>query len=75
MEELSEIHKQGNSIIMVTHNPNLTTYADRVITMLDGKIDTDTSTPRERVTGANGKRPLNGTVKPKTKRKRKARKS
>jgi ABC-type bacteriocin/lantibiotic exporter with double-glycine peptidase domain len=26
---------------MVTHNPNLTTYASRVITMLDGKIDTD----------------------------------
>jgi ABC-type bacteriocin/lantibiotic exporter with double-glycine peptidase domain len=26
---------------MVTHNANLTTYASRVITMLDGKIDTD----------------------------------
>lgn len=42
MEELSELHKKGNTIIMVTHNPNLTTYASRVITMLDGKIDTDT---------------------------------
>lgn len=42
MEELSHVHKQGNTIIMVTHNPNLTTYADRVITMLDGRIDTDT---------------------------------
>lgn len=42
MEELSEVHKKGNTILMVTHNPNLTTYADRVITMLDGKIDTDT---------------------------------
>mgnify|MGYP000960468328 CR=1 FL=1 len=42
MEELSEVHKKGNTIIMVTHNPNLTTYASRVITMLDGKIDTDT---------------------------------
>lgn len=45
MEELSEIHKQGNTILMVTHNPNLTTYATRVITMLDGKIDTDTGAP------------------------------
>ena len=26
---------------MVTHNPELTSYASRVITMLDGKIDTD----------------------------------
>ena len=43
MEELSDIHKKGNTILMVTHNPNLTTYATRVITMLDGKIDTDTA--------------------------------
>ncbi len=42
MEELSDLHKKGNTIIMVTHNPNLTTYASRVITMLDGKVDTDT---------------------------------
>ena len=41
MEELSELHKSGNTIIMVTHNPRLTTYASRVITMLDGQIDTD----------------------------------
>lgn len=44
MEELSDIHKRGNTIIMVTHNPSLTTYASRVITMLDGKIDSDTKT-------------------------------
>ena len=42
MEELADIHAQGNTIIMVTHNPDLTTYASRVITMLDGKIATDT---------------------------------
>lgn len=44
MEELADLHKRGNTIIMVTHNPRLTTYASRVITMLDGKIDTDTVT-------------------------------
>ncbi|MBH2008010.1 ABC transporter ATP-binding protein [Candidatus Saccharibacteria bacterium] len=44
LEELSDIHRRGNTIIMVTHNPDMTTYADRVITMLDGKIDTDTKT-------------------------------
>ena len=43
MEELSDIHKRGNTIIMVTHNPRLTTYASRVITMLDGRVDTDTA--------------------------------
>jgi putative ABC transport system ATP-binding protein len=47
MEELSDIHKRGNTIIMVTHNPDLTTYASRVIHMLDGKIASDTKTPLE----------------------------
>lgn len=42
MEELSDLHRRGNTIIMVTHNPDLTTYASRVITMLDGKIASDT---------------------------------
>ncbi len=46
MEELSDLHQQGNTIIMVTHNPRLTSYASRVITMLDGKIDTDVLTSK-----------------------------
>lgn len=44
MEELKSIHQEGNTIIMVTHNPALTTYATRVINMLDGHIDTDIKT-------------------------------
>ena len=46
MEELADIHRRGNTIIMVTHNPALTSYASRVIHMLDGKIDSDTNAPR-----------------------------
>lgn len=41
MELLSEIHKLGNTVIMVTHNPSLTRYADRIIYMLDGSIAYD----------------------------------
>ncbi len=41
MEELADLHKKGNTIIMVTHNPDLTSYASRVIHMLDGKIASD----------------------------------
>ncbi len=75
MEELSDLHQKGNTIIMVTHNPNLTTYASRVITMLDGKIDTDTFRlplpSREMV-----KRPLGEVAsKPKSPRKLKTKKS
>jgi len=69
MEELSDLHKKGNTIIMVTHNPDITTYASRVITMLDGQVDTDTfrlPTPAP----ANTKKPLNTTKKPKTTKKK-----
>jgi putative ABC transport system ATP-binding protein len=44
MEELKAIHEQGNTIVMVTHNASLTTYATRVINMLDGQIDSDIKT-------------------------------
>lgn len=38
MELLSEIHKAGNTVLMVTHNPALTKYADRVVYVHDGTI-------------------------------------
>jgi len=41
MELLRDIHKGGNTILMVTHNPELTAYASRVLYMLDGKIIVD----------------------------------
>ena len=64
MEELSDLHKRGNTIIMVTHNPSLTTYASRVITMLDGRVDTDTHVPIEKPLLISPKRPL-GSAAPK----------
>lgn len=39
MAALKEIHQAGNTIIMVTHNPDLAAYGDRVIRMVDGKIE------------------------------------
>lgn len=44
MELLSEIHKMGNTIIFVTHNPELTRYATRVVYMHDGTIVGDEAT-------------------------------
>jgi putative ABC transport system ATP-binding protein len=44
MELLSEIHKSGNTIIFVTHNPELTRYATRVVYMQDGAIKYDEQT-------------------------------
>lgn len=39
MAALKEIHEAGNTIILVTHNPDLAAYADRVIKMIDGRIE------------------------------------
>lgn len=44
MELLSEIHKAGNTILFVTHNPELTRYASRVVYMHDGAIVRDERT-------------------------------
>lgn len=45
MEVLAEIHRQGNTILLVTHNPELTRYANRAIYMYDGMIAGDEQTP------------------------------
>jgi putative ABC transport system ATP-binding protein len=44
MELFAEIHRQGNTILLVTHNPELTRYANRVIYMYDGTIVGDEQT-------------------------------
>lgn len=41
MELLSDIHKAGNTILMVTHNPELTRYASRTVFMHDGEVIAD----------------------------------
>lgn len=45
MELLSEIHTLGNTILLVTHNPELTRYVNRVVYMHDGTIVHDERTP------------------------------
>ena len=41
MELLKDIHRGGNTIIMVTHNADLTAYASRIIYLRDGQITHD----------------------------------
>ena len=43
MELLSELNKEGTTIIMVTHSPNDSEYAHRVIHLFDGKVVTEKS--------------------------------
>ena len=44
MELLGEVHRTGNTVLFVTHNPELTRYANRVVYMRDGEIVQDEST-------------------------------
>lgn len=41
MDMLRDIHEAGNTIIIVTHNPDLTAYASRVIYLRDGSVVSD----------------------------------
>ncbi|VVB79664.1 putative ABC transporter ATP-binding protein [uncultured archaeon] len=38
MEFLQKLNKQGKTIILITHDPNLKKYAKRIINIMDGKI-------------------------------------
>lgn len=49
MQELAEIHRRGNTIIMVTHNPEIALFADRIIQMIDGKVASDTKEPDKEI--------------------------
>ena len=41
MEIFQKIHKQGNTIVMITHESDIAAYAERMITVRDGKIVSD----------------------------------
>jgi putative ABC transport system ATP-binding protein len=43
MDLIGELHRQGNTIILVTHEQDIAARAHRVIHMLDGKISDDSN--------------------------------
>jgi putative ABC transport system ATP-binding protein len=40
---IQELHKEGHTIVLVTHNPNIGRLGDRLIKLIDGKISEDTN--------------------------------
>jgi putative ABC transport system ATP-binding protein len=42
MSVFSALHRQGQTVIMVTHEQDIAAHAERVITLLDGTIHSDT---------------------------------
>ena len=41
MDLFAELHKKGNTIIMVTHEEDIAEYAHRIIRLRDGLIESD----------------------------------
>ncbi len=41
MEILERLHEQGNTIILVTHEPDIAEHAHRIIRLRDGLVETD----------------------------------
>ena len=46
MALLDEIHRKGNTVILVTHEEDIAAHAHRVIRLRDGRIESDRATPR-----------------------------
>jgi len=44
MALIDQLHQEGQTIIMVTHEPDIAAHCERVIDLADGKIDSDTRT-------------------------------
>ncbi|MBI5473204.1 MAG: ABC transporter ATP-binding protein [Ignavibacteriae bacterium] len=43
-----ELHSQGNTIILVTHEADIAEHAHRIIRLRDGKVETDVRVPPEK---------------------------
>jgi putative ABC transport system ATP-binding protein len=41
MQLFEEIHKLGNTIILVTHEPDIAAHAHRIVKLKDGYIESD----------------------------------
>ena len=46
MRVFAELHGQGQTIVVVTHEPAIAAHAERVVVLRDGRLDSDTRTQR-----------------------------
>lgn len=45
MQLFSDIHKQGNTLVVVTHEEDIAKHAHRIIRLKDGKVESDVINP------------------------------
>ena len=51
MRLFDDLHREGNTIILITHEQEIANYADRLISIRDGRISSDKPNPNKRVAG------------------------
>ncbi|MCW5680085.1 MAG: MacB family efflux pump subunit [Xanthobacteraceae bacterium] len=56
---LKELHAEGHTVIIITHNPEIAEHAERVIRIADGKIQSDERKPGAQATKQNFQIDLN----------------
>ena len=47
MNLLKDLHGRGNTIVLITHDPNIAAEAARRVSLSDGRVVEDTAVPRE----------------------------
>ncbi len=52
MQMLHELHQEGNTIVLITHDMNIAKQAERIVTIRDGKIVSDVDNRTEAKGGA-----------------------
>jgi putative ABC transport system ATP-binding protein len=51
MEIFVKLNKQGHTIVMITHEPDIAEFAKRIITLRDGRIESDVKNGRKKHIG------------------------
>lgn len=76
MELMKELNQEGNTIVMVTHDPLVADYAQRTINLKDGKVESDitvaASTKSDSSTTKSDKNPKTKKSKKKSSSKKKS---
>ncbi len=47
LQMMKDIHKEGNTVVLITHDSNIARNAERVVRIADGKITSDTTTTED----------------------------
>jgi putative ABC transport system ATP-binding protein len=47
MRLFEELHRQNQTIVLVTHEHDIAAHAERQVHLLDGRVERDFQTPRQ----------------------------